>query len=59
MGRISCYTTEAWVKKAKERWDGIREFDYSKVEYKDKKTPVKIGCPVCKKFQPIVLAYTF
>ena len=43
-------TTEEWVNKAKARWEGIKEFDYSRVNYKNNKTPVEIRCQECKEF---------
>ena len=46
-------TTEEWIKKAKARWKGIKEFDYRKVVYIDCDTKVLIGCPDCKDYIPI------
>ena len=48
------YKTEEWVKKAKLRWEGIHEYDYSKVEYIRGDKRVLIGCPYCDDFIPMI-----
>ena len=47
-------STEAWIEKAKLRWEGIKEFDYSKVDYKHSSKRVLVGCPDCDDFIPMI-----
>ena len=48
------YKTKQWVKKAKERWEGIHKYDYSKVEYEHSHKRVLIGCPYCDDFVLVI-----